>query len=101
VKNADSLAREHTEKAIDTIAEIMDDTFAENKDRLAAAKEILNRGHGMPSQAIIAVPGNRALAAQLAQMSDDELMKVLTETRLPRLAPIEATFTEVPDPLLE
>lgn len=101
MKTADSLAREHTEKAIGTIVEVMDDPFAENKDRLKAAETILDRGHGKPSQAIIAVPGNRQLAVLLAGKTDDELMAILNQTQLPRLAPIEAVFTEVPDPLLE
>lgn len=101
---ADSLAREHTEQAINTIAEILGDTFAENKDRLSAAKEILDRGHGKPMQAIIQVPASKAAAARLAAMNDDELMAIMNRP-LPRLAaPIEGEFSEVAedrDPLLE
>lgn len=103
MKTADALARAHTEKAIETIAEVMVDPFAENKDRLKAADIILDRGHGKPAQAIIAVPGNRAIAALLSQKSDDELMALINQSQLPRLAPIDAEFTPVhgPDPLLE
>ena len=100
MKTADSLARQHTEKAIEVVVEVMNDPFAENKDRLKAADTILDRGHGKPNQAIIAVPGNRQIAALLAGKSDDELMAILNQTQLPRLAPIDATFIEV-DPLLE
>lgn len=101
MKTADTLARRHTEKAIETIALVMDDPFAENKDRLKAAEVLLDRGHGKPNQAIIAVPGNRQIAALLAQKSDDELMALINQSQLPRLAPIDATFTEAPDPLLD
>lgn len=106
MKNADTLARQHTEKAIDRIVDILEDPFAEDKDVLKAADMILDRGHGKPNQAIIAVPGNRAVAALLASKSDDELMQLLNQHQLPRLAPIDATFSDVPtaaqtdDPLL-
>ena len=99
-KNADSLAREHTEQAIDVLAEVMADPFAENRERITAANSLLDRGHGKPNQAIIAVPASRQQAALLAAMSDDDLIAVLNHVRLPRLAPIEAEFAEVPDPLL-
>jgi hypothetical protein len=101
MKTADALARQHTERAIETIAEVMADPFAENKDRVKAAETLLDRGHGKPSQAIIAMPGNRQIAALLAQKSDDELMALINGASLPRLAPIDAEFTESPDPLLE
>lgn len=102
----DSIAREHASKAIDTLVEVMTDPFAENRDRISAADKVLDRGHGKPSQAIIAVPGNRAAAALLASMSDDELMKILNQTQLPRLSgpSIDAEFSEVApaiDPLLQ
>lgn len=105
MKTLDTLAREHTETAIGVLAEVMKDPFAENRERIAAANAILDRGHGKPNQAIIAVPGNRAIAALLSSKTDDELMAILNSTQLPRLthqAAIEATFTEVPaiDPLL-
>jgi len=99
MKTADALARQHTEQAIETLAEVMSDPFAENRERLTAANSLLDRGHGKPNQAIIAIPGNRELAALLAKMSEDELAAIVHGATLPRLAPIEATFTEV-DPLL-
>jgi hypothetical protein len=102
MRNADDLARQHTEKAVDTLAEVMADPFAENRERIAAANSLLDRGHGKPNQAIIAIPANRAVAALLAQKSDDELMQLLNAHQLPRLSAIDATFTEVQvDPLLE
>ena len=102
MKTADSLARQHTEKAIDTLVEVMEDPFAENRERLTAANSILDRGHGKPNQAIIAVPGNRELAALLSKISNDELAQIVQQSQLPRLAPaIDAEFTEARDPLLE
>lgn len=104
--SADALAREYTERAIETVAEIMTDGFAEDKDRLKAADIMLDRGHGKPSQAIIAVPSEEALKRQLAAMSDDDLMQVINDARLPRLTAertIEGTAVEVDpgiDPLL-
>ena len=35
------------------------------------------------------------------KMSNDELAQIVQQSTLPRLAPIDATFTEVRDPLLE
>lgn len=94
---ADSLAREHTERAIDTLAEVMKDPFAENRERIAAANSLLDRGHGKPLTAVISLPSNRAHQAMLAALSDEELMAQIQGTQLPRLGPIVA---EVPDPLL-
>lgn len=85
VRTADSLAREHTEVAIRTIAEIMDDPFAENKDRLRAAETMLDRGHGKAISATIQIPMNRQQAAMLAGMSDEELMMTVKSEELPRL----------------
>ena len=108
--SADTLARGYTQKAIDTIAEVMQDGFAEDRDRLNAAKIMLDRGHGVASQATIAIPMNRKAAALLATMSDDDLMAIIRAAPLPRLRaieydgsdPIEGDFAVVTkDPLLE
>ena len=98
-RNADALAREHTERAVGTIADIMDNELNEPRDRLAAAKELLDRGHGKPLTATIALPVSRQQAALLAQMSDDDLMSAVNGTKLPRLAPIEHSPKH--DPLLD
>jgi hypothetical protein len=105
MKNADDLARGHTEDAISTLAEVMNDPFAENKDRVKAADSLLDRGHGKPSQAIIAIPASKRQQALLAAMSNEELMLAVRGAPLPRLSapePIEATFRPSPakDPLL-
>ena len=95
--SASELARQHTERAIEVLAEVLNE--GEDKDRIRAAESLLDRGHGKAAQAIIAVPASKQQQAMLAAMSDDELMKVLQAARLPRLAPIDATFQEI-DPLL-
>lgn len=101
---ADALAREHTERAINTIADIMDDPFADDKDRLSAAKDLLDRGHGKPLQATIALPMNRQQAAALAGMSDAELIEAVQGQALPRLVPqpaLEHKARAKRDPLLD
>ena len=98
-RTADALAREHTARAIETLAEVMNDPFADNKEKISASNSLLDRGHGKPNQAIIAIPGSRQIAALLAGKTDDELLALINQTQLPRLAPIDATFTEI-DPLL-
>lgn len=98
IRSLDNLAREHTERAVETIANIMNDEFAEDRDRISAANSILDRGHGKPNQAIIALPASRQQAALLAALSDDELMQRIQGHTLPRLAPV--TVDNGPDPLL-
>jgi class 3 adenylate cyclase len=101
MRRLDSLARDHTEKAVDTIANIMDDPFAEDRDRLAAAKEILDRGHGKPLTATIALPASRQQAAALAAMADEELMAAIEQAQLPRLTRQPVTIVQERDPLLD
>lgn len=50
--NVQQLAKEHTEAAMETILDIMNDGEAENCTRLEAAKEILNRGWGKPAMSV-------------------------------------------------
>lgn len=83
-RSADSLARDHTETAINVLVDAMDDV--DTKYRIAAAKELLDRGHGKPLNATIQVPTSRAQAARLANMSDAELQDALRSTPLPQLA---------------
>ncbi len=109
-RSADSLARDHTEKAIEVLAEILDDE--DPKYQIAAAKELLDRGHGKPLNATIHVPASRQQAQRLANMTDAELQAALLSTPLPQLAapqlyPEEAEAIEAeraaptaPDPLL-
>jgi hypothetical protein len=98
-RSADSLAREHTERAIEVLAEVMDNPVAEDRDRISAADRLLDRGHGKPLTATIALPANRAQAALLAAMSDDDLLQAISSAQLPRLT--QATDADIiSDPLL-
>lgn len=111
MKSADSLARSHTELAIETLAEIMADPWAKDADRIKAADSMLDRGHGKPLAATITLPPSKLALQQLAGMSDDELMAIVRQP-LPRLmAPevIDGEFEEAApvlkagerDPLLD
>ena len=102
LRDASALAREHTERAIETIANVMDDWTAEDRDRIAAANALLDRAHGKPVNAVIQVPLNRQIAQQLAGMTDAELEDQMMAQPLPRLAQSREPIIEVdetPDPL--
>lgn len=43
-------AQEYTEKALETLVAIMEDKDAPHAARVAAARDILDRGHGKPRQ---------------------------------------------------
>ena len=98
IRRLDALARDHTERAVETITSIMDDCFAEDRDRLAAANAILDRGHGKPLVATIALPASRRAAAELAAMGDEELELLVQGTELPRLT--KATRVEHHQPAI-
>lgn len=92
-RNADAQARDHTEEAIDVLHEIMVDPSHEAKDRLRAAEALLERGHGKAVSAVISVPLERRQKAEMAAMTDEELMAAIRDTPLPRLAvPQPQTF---------
>lgn len=101
-RGASDMAREHTEQAIQTIAEVMNDPFAENRDRLAAANAMLDRGHGKAAQAVIAIPPLRAAREEAARLTDDELDAIILSAPLPQLRheSEDATDAEIIDPLL-
>jgi YbbR domain-containing protein len=46
------IASEHTESAIKTLADIMQDVEQPSVVRISAARELLDRAHGRPSQGI-------------------------------------------------
>ena len=103
-RDASALAREHTERAIETVADVLQDPFAENKDRLKAAELMLDRGHGKAAQAVIQIPASRRQAEALARLSDDELMLIINSRPLPRLRSdaidVPAQVVPAEDPLL-
>jgi hypothetical protein len=49
----ESLAREHTEKALKTLERVMVEPSAPHAARVSAANSLLDRGWGKPKQAII------------------------------------------------
>lgn len=91
-RNADAQARDHTEEAINVLHDIMVDPFQEAKDRLRAAESLLERGHGKAVSAVISIPLERRQKAEMAAMTDEELMAAIRDTPLPRLAAPQQTF---------
>lgn len=72
-KSIQALAREHTDKAIKTLAEIMRDDEATPSARVAAASAILDRGYGKPPQFVTGDPNAYRKASDL---TDDELANI-------------------------
>lgn len=99
-RNITEQAQGYSSEAIKTFAEVMRDPMAENRDRLRAAENLVDRGHGK-AVTPIAVKGGGKLRDQLAELSDDELYAIVHAEPLPSLAgPVtDAEFEEV-DPLL-
>ena len=87
IRSLDSMAREHTESAVQTIVAIMNDPDLPPKDRLKAAQEILDRGHGKPINATISIPASRLMQQKIEAMTDAELMAVVQSHELPRISP--------------
>ena len=96
----DDQARDYDDEVVGVFAEIMRDPFAENRDRLRAAENLVDRGHGKAITPI-ALNTGKGLRAQLAEMTLDDLYAVVHADPLPSLAaPVQdAEFEEV-DPLL-
>lgn len=69
-------ARQHGERAIEILADEMENAF-EARDRIRAAESVLDRGYGKPSQAVIAVPASQRQRALLAAMTDDSLVAII------------------------
>jgi hypothetical protein len=99
IRAADRLAQEHTERAIETIANIMNDWSSEDRDRINAANSLLDRGHGKPVAAVISIPASRQLQAALSAMSDEDLEAQILDQPLPRL--VKATLIEHHQPALD
>lgn len=76
--SADSLARLHTAEAMGLMVQAVRGQIPGIKpaERLRAAETILDRGHGKAVQAVISVPSRQAVAARLAAMSDDDLLRI-------------------------
>lgn len=67
-----SLARSHTEKALKTLKEIMENVEINPAARVSAAVALLDRGWGKPSQTV-----DMTVRRQIAkELSDDELADI-------------------------
>lgn len=101
LRSVESLAREYTEDAVETIASIMrdDSVFADPSHRLKAAEMLLDRAHGKPTSVSVQLPPNRRAAQRYAQLSDEELMEALDAEPLPTLA--QLTAPEAPEPPID
>ncbi len=70
-----ALAQAHTEDAVATLASIMMNVEAEDAPRIAAARILLDRGHGRPAQQITApVAGAEALALETQAVRGSRLL---------------------------
>jgi formate dehydrogenase maturation protein FdhE len=67
-----SLARSHTDKALKTLKDIMEDVQVQASARVAAAVALLDRGWGKPQQSVD-MTVRRLIAKDLA---DDELADI-------------------------
>jgi hypothetical protein len=76
-KSIDQHAREHGERAINTLADIMDNTAEETKDRIRAAEAILDRGYGKATQAVIAIPAAQRSRQAAALYTNEELDAII------------------------
>lgn len=95
-KDIRELAATRGPAALDVLEEVMGDPMAEDRDRVRAAEALLDRGYGKPAQAIIAIPPSRRQAAALAAMTDDQLVAVIQQKRLPSLARPQPLITVNP-----
>lgn len=85
-----ALARDRSAEALETLTEVMRDKSAGATTRVAAANAILDRGYGKPQQVI------EATLTAFDQMTDDELLALLTGSRLKTIEGevIEATSVD-------
>ncbi len=69
-----SLARSHTQKALNVLAGIMEQADAPPAARVSAAQALLDRGWGKPAQTV-----DMTVRKQIAkELSDDELAGIAT-----------------------
>lgn len=75
------LARAHTEAAIDTLAEIMQDQEAPAAARISAAAEILSRGHGRPvdQRVLLAMSAQIDRPMNARDLSTREIIDLIVE----------------------
>lgn len=69
------IARKHTDKAVKTLIDILDDAGAPASARVSAANSILDRGYGKPVQPVDG-DGEGGPIAHVHTISDDLLVKI-------------------------
>lgn len=67
-----SLARAHTERAIQCLQGIMDQPDAPPAARVSAAQALLDRGWGKPAQAISGADGEGAVIIKIMKFGSDD-----------------------------
>lgn len=96
----DRLARAYTSLAIGALVDVLRAPLAKDADKIRAAAELLDRGHGKATQATITVSAKGAAAHRLAMMSTDALLERIEASggmdELRRRHAIEGQFTEMP-----
>jgi len=92
IKSPDTRARELASKAIETLEDVMENAIKDS-DRIKAAETILDRGYGKAAQAVISIPADKQNAALLANLSDEQLVAIIEQKKLPSLAPSQPLIT--------
>lgn len=89
IKQIAAKAREHADDVIAALAEIVEDKDEKTSDRIAAGKELLDRGIGK------ALAITTQIGGPLEDMSEDELREILADIRA-----VKATLTGEPSETL-
>lgn len=98
--------RDDAQDARDTIHTIMVDELQDPKLRLKAAEITLDRAMGKAAQGVIMIPLERAIAKQIGELSDEDLLRIGSEAEIPgeaeyrsmsREPAIDAVFVEAED----
>lgn len=85
-----TMARAHTQDAINTLAKIMNDEGARDQDRIVAANSLLDRGHGRPG----AVDEVSIVRDEMQRLSLQVLEVIAEQPRMLELDPPEPEDAE-------
>ena len=91
----EALAKLHAKEALSVQVEIMRDPDVKPEIRLKAADSVLDRGVGRPSRAVVYVPAKQRTAAQLASMSDEQLLALAAQARAQQAQAAEQEASEM------
>ncbi|MFQ5753442.1 MAG: DUF5681 domain-containing protein [bacterium] len=83
IQNVLELAREHSEEALITLIEIMQNENEKASTRISAASEILNRAIGRPTHSLdLLEEGNRGLKLAEVGQTRENILKKITNTKI-------------------